>query len=65
MMTKEAAIDTLIANACCDYTNLCHKCPWYNTKDCDDTSFSDVILEAINMLIGEDNNGKNDEIIRY
>lgn len=51
-MTKEEALNILIANACCHYPRgMCEKCPWDGTYNCEHTRFSDVIEEAINMTL--------------
>lgn len=50
-MNKEEALNVLIANACCEYINLCEKCPLKDTKDCEDTSFLDVLEEAIDVML--------------
>lgn len=52
-MDKKKALDILIANACCTYSNseMCEKCPWNHTEDCKNTNFSDVIYEAINTML--------------
>ena len=52
-MGKKEALDILIANACGTYSDftMCNKCPWNHTDDCRDTNFSDVIEEAINMIL--------------
>ena len=64
-MTKNEALNTLIAHVCCvsDF-GMCNKCPWDHTDDCRNTNFSDVIEEAINIMLEEmkneeDENGRH------
>ena len=45
-MNKKRAKEILIANACCTL-DKCNICPWRNTDDCTNTSFLNVIEEAI------------------
>lgn len=62
-MDKERAKEILMAHACCSFatTNneLCKKCPWNNTNDCDieDGVYTKidekVIIEAMRVLRGE------------
>ena len=53
----------LFVYACCvsDFS-MCGKCPWNHADDCRDTNFSDVIEEAIDTIL-EEENGEN-EVIR-
>jgi hypothetical protein len=48
-MTEKRAESVLIAYACCN-TCMCDYCPWKNTEDCANTSFSGIIDEAIMIL---------------
>ena len=53
-MTKNEALNTLIAHGCCvsDF-GMCNKCPWNHTDNCRDTKCSDVIEEAVNIMLEE------------
>ena len=53
-MTKNEALNTLIAHGCCvsDF-GMCNKCPGNHTDNCRDTNFSDVIEEAVNIMLEE------------
>ena len=52
-MNKKRAKEILIANACCTL-DKCNICPWRNTDDCTNTSFLNVIEEAIYAMNGEE-----------
>ena len=52
-MNKKRAKEILIANACCTL-DKCNICPWRNTDDCINTSFLNVIEEAIYAMNGEE-----------
>ena len=52
-MNKKRAKEVLIANACCTL-DKCNICPWKNTDDCTNTSFLNVIEEAIYAMNGEE-----------
>lgn len=52
-MNKKRAKEILIANACCTL-DKCNICPWRNTDDCINTSFFNVIEEAIYAMNGEE-----------
>ena len=54
-MDKKTALQVLIAHGCCvsDFS-MCNKCPWNHTDDCRDTNFSDVIEEAIEVILEEE-----------
>lgn len=52
-MNKKRAKEILIANACCTL-DKCNICPWRNTDDCTNTSFLDVLEEAIYAMNGEE-----------
>ena len=62
-MTKNEALNTLIAHGCCvsvsDFS-MCNKCPWNHTDNCRDTNFSDVIEEAVNIMLEEIKNEENE-----
>lgn len=62
-MDKKTALEIIVAHACCvsDFS-MCGKYPWKHTDDCRDTNFSDVIAEAIDTIL-EEENGEN-EVIR-
>ena len=61
-MTKERAMEIIMAHACCSFVttknNLCEKCPWNETKDCDAENNSytrideNAIIEVMNVLRG-------------
>ena len=55
-MTKKEARNILLAHACCmiNDVKICRECPWRNTKDCENTSFADVLEEAIYTSQGEE-----------
>ena len=55
MMDKKRAKQILVAHACCmlDDKKLCRECPWRNTEDCSNTSFLEVLEEAILAVKGE------------
>lgn len=53
-MNREEALDVLIAHACCSYLSLCDKCPWNGTDNCENTSFSEVLEEAISVILGNE-----------
>ena len=50
-MSREEALDILLANACCTLGDICDKCPWNMTDNCRDTNFTDVIEEAANVIL--------------
>lgn len=50
MMTKEEALNVIIAYVCCTLSQNCDKCPWNGTKDCESTNFLEVLDEAINKI---------------
>ena len=50
-MSREEALDILLANACCTLGDICSKCPWNMTDNCRDTNFTDVIEEAVNVIL--------------
>lgn len=50
-MSREEALDILLANACCTLGDICDKCPWNMTDNCRDTNFTDVIEEAVNVIL--------------
>ena len=51
-MNKDEALNILIASACCHHpNNMCKKCPWNGTNDCVFTRFSDVVEEAIDVIL--------------
>ena len=50
-MSREEALDILLANACCTLDDICDKCPWNMTDNCRDTNFTDVIEEAVNVIL--------------
>ena len=52
-MNNKRAKQILIANACCTL-DKCNICPWKNTDDCTNTSFLDVLEEAIYAMNGEE-----------
>ena len=57
-MNKDRAIQILMAHACCSFTTeenkLCVKCPWNETKDCEETVINEaVIIETMSVLRGE------------
>ena len=55
MMDKKRAKQILVAHACCMLNDkkLCRECPWRNTEDCSNTSFLEVLEEAILAVKGE------------
>ena len=55
-MTKKEARNILLAHACCmtNDVKICRECPWRNTEDCKNTSFADVLEEAIYTSQGEE-----------
>ena len=60
-MTRDEALNTLIAHGCCNSGfSMCAKCPWKFTDDCKNTSFSDVIEEAVNIMLEETENEENE-----
>lgn len=57
-MTVQEARELLLANACCNLS-LCDKCPYDNTKKCEDESFEyDNLSEAIEIIMEEIQNEK-------
>lgn len=60
-MTKNEALNTLIAHGCCvsDFS-MCNKCPWNHTDDCKNTNFSDIIEEAVNIMLEEMKNEEDE-----
>ena len=50
-MSKEEALNILLANACCTLGNICDKCPWNMTDDCKDTNITYVLEKAINIIL--------------
>lgn len=48
-MTVSEANEVLLANAYCTLS-LCPKCPYYNTKKCEEFS-SEMLSEAINIIM--------------
>lgn len=53
-MDKKTALEIIVAYACCvSNFNMCGKCPWRHTDDCRDTNFSDVIEEAVDVILEE------------
>ena len=51
-MSKEEALNILLANACCTLGDICDKCPWNMTDNCRDTNFTDVLEKAIDTILG-------------
>ena len=53
-MDRKTALDAIIAHACCvSDSSMCGKCPWRHTDDCRYTNFSDVIEEAVDVILEE------------
>lgn len=55
-MDKKTALKILVAHGCCEFSDyrLCKKCPWNHTDDCRDTNFSDVLEEAVDVILEEE-----------
>ena len=61
-MIVSKAKELLLANACCDL-DLCNKCPYNNSKECEKVPFvlrSDKIYEAIDVITEEIQNEKDE-----
>ena len=53
-MNKRRALGILLANACCTFDDMCEKCPWNHTIDCEKTSLMNGTLkEAIEVILEE------------
>ena len=57
VMNKEKAKEILMAHSCCTLSNrdnlLCHVCPWYNKKECEEVRFTDeLIMNAVAVIKG-------------
>ena len=50
-VNREEALNIIIAYACCTFPSNCDKCPWNGTNDCKSTNFSEVLDEAINVIM--------------
>ena len=53
-MDKRRALGILLANACCTFDDMCEKCSWNHTIDCEKTSLMNGTLkEAIEVILEE------------